>query len=634
MAKKQFKAETKRLMDLMINSIYTHKEIFLREIVSNASDAIDKMNYHAMTDSSSGMSKDDFRIDVSVDEEARTITVSDNGVGMTAKDMEKNLGMIAYSDSFEFKNNLGEETDSKVIGQFGVGFYSAFMVSDKVTVVSKAYGDDEASVWESKGTEGYTITKGERDSVGTDVTMHIKEDTEDENYSEFLSINRLRGLITNYSNYIRWPIYMNIESGEWKDTGEVDEDGEPKREYITVIENKVINSMVPIWQKSKDEVSDEECIEFYKQTFYDFEDPVSVVRVNAEGLTSYKAMLFIPKKAPYDFYTRNFQPGLQLYSSGVLIMDKCADLLPYYFRFVRGIVDSPDFSLNISREVLQHDRQLKSIGSNLTKKIKSELERLMKEEPETYKEFYAGFGPQLKYGIVDNYGMDKDTLQDLLLFETAEGEMKSLAEYVENMPEGQEKIYYIVSDSVERAKNLPQIEPVLEKGYNVLLMTDEVDPFMVNFLNKYDEKPLCNVSTDDLGLESEEEKKEAEEKDEKFKDVIDFVKETLGDDVDEVRISRKLKKHAVFLTTKGNITLEMEKYFMEMPGADGENVKASKVLELNSEHSAFKSLEEMIKSDKEKAAKMVKIMHGQASIMANVPLEDPIAYSDLVLSMF
>ncbi len=634
MAKKQFKAETKRLMDLMVNSIYTHKEIFLREIVSNASDAIDKMNYHVMTDPSSGMSRDDFRIDISVDEEARTITVSDNGVGMTAKDMEKNLGMIAYSDSFDFKNNLDENADSKVIGQFGVGFYSAFMVSDKVTVASKAYGDEEASVWESKGTDGYTITKGERDSVGTDVTMHIKEDTDDEKYSEFLSVNRLKGLVTNYSNYIRWPIYMNIESGEWKDTGEVDEKGEPKREYITVIENKVINSMIPIWQKGKDEVSDEECIEFYKQTFYDFEDPVSVVRVDAEGLTSYKAMLFIPKKAPYDFYTRDFQPGLQLYSSGVLIMDKCADLLPYYFRFVRGIVDSPDFSLNISREVLQHDRQLKSIGSNLTKKIKSELERLMKEEPETYREFYKGFGPQLKYGIVDNYGMDKDTLQNLLLFETAEGKTKSLAEYVENMPEGQEKIYYIVSDSVERAKNLPQIEPVLEKGYDVLLMTDEVDPFMVNFLNKYDEKPLCNVSTDDLGIESEEEKKEAEEKDEKFKDVVDFVKETLGNDVEEVRISRKLKKHAVFLTTKGNITLEMEKYFMEMPGAGEENVKASKVLELNSEHPAFRSLEEMIKSDKEKAAKMVKIMYGQASIMANVPLEDPIAYSDLVLSMF
>jgi molecular chaperone HtpG len=634
MAKKQFKAETKRLMDLMINSIYTHKEIFLREIVSNASDAIDKMNYHAMTDPSSGLSRDDFRIDVSTDEETRTITVSDNGVGMTAKDMEKNLGMIAYSDSFDFKSGLDENADSEVIGQFGVGFYSAFMVSDKVTVISKAFGEEEASMWESEGIDGYTIKKAKRESVGTDIIMHIKEDTEDENYSEFLNIDRLRELVVNYSNYIRWPIYMDVESGKWEETGEKDEDGEPKTEYVTFTENKLINSMVPIWQKSKDEVSDEECIEFYKQTFYDYEDPVSVIRVDAEGLTSYKAMLFVPRNAPYDFYTRDFRPGLQLYSSGVLIMDKCEDLLPYYFRFVRGVVDSPDFSLNISREVLQHDRQLKSIGSNLTRKIKSELERLMKDEPETYKEFHKAFGQQLKYGIVDNYGMDKDTLKDLVLFETANGETVSFADYVEGMAEEQEKIYYIVSDSVERAKTLPQMEPVLEKGYDVLLMTDEVDPFMVNFLNEYDGKPLCNVSTEDLGLESEEEKKEAEEKDEKYKDVVDFVKETLGEDVSEVRISRKLKKHAVFLTTKGNITFEMEKYFMEMPGGEGENIKASRVLELNSEHPAFRSLEESIESDKEKAAKMVKIMYGQASIMADIPLDDPIAYSDLVLSMF
>lgn len=634
MTKKEFKAETKRLMELMVNSIYTHKEIFLREIVSNASDAIDKMNYHAITDPSSGLSREDFRIDISVDKEVRTITVSDNGIGMTADDMERNLGMIAYSDSFDFKSNLDEDADSKVIGQFGVGFYSAFMTSDKVTVISRAFGDEKASVWESEGTEGYVITEGERDSVGTDVIMHIKEDTEDENYSEFLDLNRLRNLVVNYSNYIRWPIYMDVESGKWEETGEKDEDGEPETEYVTFTENKVINSMVPIWQKSKDEVSDKECIEFYKQTYYDFEDPVSVIRVDAEGLTSYKAMLFIPKTAPYDFYTRDFQPGLQLYSSGVLIMDKCADLLPYYFRFVRGVVDSPDFSLNISREVLQHDRQLKAIGSNLTRRIRSELERLMKEEPETYREFYAGFGQQLKYGIVDNYGMDKDTLKDLLLFKTAEGEKMSLAEYVEGMPEEQEKIYYILSDSVERAKMLPQMEPVLEKGYDVLIMTDEIDTFMVNFLNEYDEKPFCNVSTDDLGLESEEEKKEAEEKDEKFKDVIDFVKETLGDDVAEVRISRKLKRHAVFLTTTGNITFEMEKYLKEMPGTGDENVNASRVLELNSEHSAFKSLKEAIESDKEKAAKMVKIMYGQASIMANVELDDPIAYSDLVLSLF
>lgn len=634
MTKKQFKAETKRLMELMINSIYTHKEIFLREIISNASDAIDKMNYRVMTDSSIDLSKDDFRIDISVDEEARTITVSDNGTGMTSKDMEKNLGMIAYSDSFDFKEKLEEGADSDVIGQFGVGFYSAFMVSDKVTVTSRAYGEDEASIWESRGADGYTIKKGERDSFGTDVVMHIKDDSDEEDYSEFLDPARLKELVVNYSDYIRWPIYMDVEVGEWEETDEKDEDGEPKREYVTKVKNQTVNSMVPIWQKDKSDVSDEDCKEFYKQEFYDYEDPVSVIRINAEGRISYKAMLFIPKRAPHDFYTRDFQPGLQLYSSGVLIMDKCADILPYYFRFVRGVVDSPDFSLNISREVLQNDRILKAVGSNLTKKVKAELERLMEDEPEVYKEFYDSFGQQLKYGIVDNYGADKDVLKDLIMFESSNGGTVTLADYAENMPEGQEKIYYIISGSAEQAKNLPQMEPVLEKGYEVLLMTDEVDSFLVNILNEYDEKSFCNVSTEDLGLESEEEKKESEKKDEEHKDLLDFVKETLGDDVSEVRISRKLKNHAVLLTTKGNITFEMEKYFKDMPGGGDDGVKASRVLELNAGHSAFKALEESIGSDKDRAADMVKIMYGQASIMAGVPLDDPVAFSDLVLSMF
>lgn len=634
MAKKQFKAETKRLMELMINSIYTHKEIFLREIVSNASDAIDKMNYHAMTDPSTGLSKNDFRIDISLDENARTITVSDNGVGMTAKEMEKNLGMIAYSDSSEFKSKLEEGADSDVIGQFGVGFYSAFMTSDKVTVLSKAYGEEEASIWESNGSDGYTIKKSEKDSFGTDVVMHIKDDVDGEDYNEFLDPFHLKELVKKYSDYVRWPIHMDVEVSEWVDSNEKEENGTPKREQVTSVENQIINSMIPIWQKSKDEVTDEQCIDFYKQKFHDFEDPISVVRVNAEGRTSYKALLFIPKKAPYDFYTREFQPGLQLYSSGVMIMDKCADLLPYYFRFVRGVVDSPDFSLNISREVLQHDRQLKMVGSNLTKKIKTELERIMEDEPEIYKQFYLSFGQQLKYGIVDNYGADKDILKDLIMFESAKEGLISISEYVKNMPEGQEKIYFVISDTVERAKSLPQVEPVIDKGYDVLCMTDDVDSFLVNMLNEYDEKPFCNVSTEDLGLESEEEKKEADKKNEKYKDVLDFAKETLGDSVTEVKISRKLKNHAVLLTTQGNITFEMEKYFKEMPGSDGETIKASRVLELNAEHSAFGSLEEVYKADKEKAAKMVKIMYGQGSLMAGIPLEDPIAYSDLVLSMF
>jgi molecular chaperone HtpG len=634
MAKKKFKAETERLMDLMINSIYSHKEIFLREIVSNASDAIDKMNYRMMTDPSIGVSKDGLRIDVAVDKEKRTVTVSDNGIGMSAKEMEKNLGMIAYSDSSEFRKNLEEGADSDVIGKFGVGFYSAFMVSDKVTVVSKAYGEDQASVWESVGTDGYTIRKGERDSAGTDVIMHIKNDAGENDYSEFLDPVRLRELIVNYSDYIRWPIYMDVETGEWKETGDKEDDGEPKREYVTTVQNKVINSMVPIWQKDKNDVSDEDCKEFYKQEFYDYEDPVSVIRVKAEGRVSYKAMLFIPKRAPHDFYTRDFQPGLQLYSSGVLIMEKCADLLPYYLRFVRGVVDSPDFSLNISREMLQNDGTLKAVGSNLAKKVRSELERMMKDEPEKYREFYGSFGLQLKYGVVDNYGADKDVLKDLLMFESSAGGMTGLSDYVKNMPEKQDKIYFIVSDSAEHAKSLPQMEPVLEKGYGVLLMTDDVDSFLVNILGEYEGKHFCNVSTDDLGLESEEEKKESEEKEEGHKDTLDFVKETLGESVSEVRISRKLKNHAVLLTTKGGITFEMEKYFKSLPGGEGETLKASRVIELNAEHGFFRSLEETIGTDKERAAKMVRIMYGQASITAGVPLEDPVAYSDLVLSMF
>lgn len=634
MAKKQFKAETKRLMELVINSIYTHKEIFLREIISNASDAIDKMNHRAITDPTLGISRDDFRIDVSVDKEARTITVSDNGTGMTSKEMEKNLGMIAYSDSFEFKKKLEEGADSDVIGQFGVGFYSAFMVADKVTVVSRAHGGDEASVWESEGIDGYTIRKGEKDSFGTDVIMHIKEDSDGESYSEFLDPVRLRELIVTYSNYIRWPIRMDVEAGAWEDTGEKGEDGEPKREYITRTENKVINSMVPIWQKDKSEVSDDECKEFYKQQFYDFEDPVSVIRVDAEGRISYKAMLFIPKRAPHDFYTRDFQPGLQLYSSGVLIMERCADVLPYYFRFVRGVVDSPDFSLNISREVLQNDRVLKAVGSNLSKKIKAELERLKENEPDVYSEFYNSFGQQLKYGMVDNFGSDKDMLKDLLMFESSKGGMVSFADYVGNMQESQEKIYYVVSSSASKARNLPQMESVLDKGYEVLLMTDEVDPFLVSILREYEGKPFCNISTEDLGLESEEERKEAEKKDEEHKGTLEFAKEILGDDVAEVRISRRLKNHAVLLTTTGSITFEMEKYFKEMPGGQGGNMKASRVLELNADHSVFRALKDAIESDKDKAADIVRIMYGQASIMAGIPLDDPVAYSDLVLSIF
>ena len=635
MAKRQFKTESKRILDMMINSIYTHKEIFLRELISNASDAIDKLHYKSLSDSSLGVNKDDLRITVTIDRDARTVTVSDNGIGMTADEMEKNLGYIAHSGTLEFRKSVEEGGDSQAIGQFGVGFYSAFMVSDRVTVVSKAAGTDEANQWVSDGIDGYTISPAEKETVGTDVIMHIKEDADGEEYSEFLETERLRGLIEKYSDYIRWPIHMTVDESEWKETGEVDDKGNPKKDYVTTQVDKVINSMIPIWQKSKSEVDDAKCIEFYKDKFHDFEDPVSVVRVNVEGNVTYRAMLFIPSKAPYDFYTRDFQPGLQLYCNGVLIMDKCADLLPYCFRFVRGIVDSPDFSLNISREVLQHDRQLKAVGSNLTKKIKADLERLMKEDNDKYQTFFASFGKQIKYGVVDQYGAQADLLKDLVLFPSVKQDKSiSLAQYVEAMPEDQKKIYFVTADNTASAKKLPQVEPVTEKGYDVLVFTDEIDTFVTSTLRNYNEKEFCNVTSEDLGLESEDEKKEAEKKDEEFKDLIDFAKETLGENVAAVKISHKLKNHAVLLSTQGNITFEVEKYFKEMPGADGMGaIKAERVLELNAESDAFNSLKAAFESDKDKAAKIVRVMYGQACIMAGQPLDDPVEYSDLVLSM-
>ena len=636
MAKKQFKTESKRILDLMVNSIYTHKEIFLREIISNASDAIDKMNFKAMTDESLGLSKKDFRIDVVIDKDARTITVKDNGIGMTQDEMEKNLGVIAHSGSLDFKNENGDKKGAdSIIGQFGVGFYSAFMVSDKVTVVSRPVGSDVAYRWESSGADGYSITECEKDNYGTDVIMHIKPDEKDEEYSEFLESYRIQELITMYSDYVRWPIHMMVEEGEWKETGEKDEKGNPKREYVTKEVDKVINSMVPIWQKNKKSATDEKCKEFYKTKFHDFEDPISVIRVNAEGLVSYKAMLFIPKRAPYDFYSRDYEPGLQLYSNGVLIMDKCADLLPFCFRFVKGVVDSQDFSLNISREVLQHDSQLKAIGENLKKKVKAELLRIMKDEPETYREFYRSFGRQLKYGVVEDYGRNREFLQYLLMFTSSEkDELISLDQYVDAMPEGQSNIYYVTGESVQQAKNMPQTEQVRDKGYDILVLTEDVDEFVMKTLAEYREKRMCNVTSDDLGLETEEEKKDAEQKEEEYKDLLDFAKEALDGKVSSVRISHKLKNHAVLLTSEGHITLEMEKYFAEMPGSEDEKMKAQRVLELNASHPAFKALDDAFLNDKEKAKDLIKIMYAQASIMAGLPLDDAVGYSDLVFKLF
>ena len=633
MAKRQFKTESKRILDMMVNSIYTHKEIFLRELISNASDAIDKLNYKVLTESDSKVGKDDFRIDVKIDRDAKTVTVSDNGIGMTADEMEKNLGYIAHSGTLEFKKEI-DDKENESIGQFGVGFYSAFMVADDVKVVSKAYGSEEANIWESDGVDGYTIKECQKDGFGTDIILHIKDDQGSEEYSEFLETERLRELVEKYSDYIRWPIHMTVDESEWKETGEKDEKGEPKKDYVTTKVDKVVNSIVPIWKKSKKEADDDKCKEFYKDKFHDYEDPVSVIRVSAEGAVTYKALLFIPSKAPYDFYTRDFQPGLQLYSNGVLIMDKCADLLPYCFRFVRGVVDSPDFSLNISREVLQHDSQLKAVGTNLTKQVKKDLEKLMKDDAEKYAGFYESFGRQLKYGVVDQYGKDADLLKDLIMFHSVKQDKQiSLAQYVKDMPEDQKKIYYVTAETAAHAKDLPQVEPVLAKGYDVLAFTDDIDTFVTNVLREYDKKEFCNATTEDLGLETEEEKKEAEKKDEEYKDLIAFAKESLGEEVADVKISHKLKNHAVLLTTQGNITFEVERYFKEMPGQAGTGVKAARVLELNSDSDVFKSLDAAFKDDKERAKKIVKVMYGQACLMAGQPIDNPVEYSDLVLSM-
>ena len=634
MAKKQFKAESKRLLDLMINSIYTHKEIFLREIISNASDAIDKLCYRSLTDESVGLNREDFLIRIDVDKDARTITVSDNGIGMTAEELEANLGVIAKSGTRAFRDTLAEEAPENidVIGQFGVGFYSAFMVCDKVTVLSRAFGADEAARWESAGVDGYTVSAAEKETAGTDVIMHLKADTDDERYSDYLESWQLKQLIKKYSDYVRWPIHMLVENREWDETA--GEDG--KGAFKTTVEDAVVNSMVPIWQRPKGEADDEACIAYYKEHFHDSEDPVAVIRVNAEGLTSYRAMLFVPAKAPYDYYTRDYEPGLQLYSNGVMIMEKCSDLVPEHFRFVRGVVDSPDLSLNISREMLQHDRQLKIIAQNLEKKIRAELKRLLEEEREKYLTFYEAFALQLKYGVVGNYGMQKDQLKDLLLFHSvANDKLITLAEYVTGMPEAQGKIYFACSETAKRAAALPQAEQVKSAGYDLLCLTDDVDEFVVQLLNTYEEKPFCNVTSDELGLETEAEKADTDQKEEASRELLDFVKESLGEQVEAVRLSHKLKTQPVFLTTEGEVTLEMEKYFRQLPGVpEADRVKARRVLELNAAHPAFAALEKAYAEDKPRAARLSMVLLAQAQLIAGIALEDPAAYTELVCGLF
>lgn len=639
MGKKQFKAESKRLLDLMINSIYTHKEIFIREIISNASDALDKLCYISLTDDKVGMNRSDFCINIKIDKNARTLTVSDNGIGMTEEEMEKNLGVIANSGSFKFKNELKEEgkknDEIDIIGQFGVGFYSAFMVSDRVKVVSRAYGSDKAFVWESSGADGYTISEGEKDFVGTDIIMYIKEDTDDENYSEFLETYRIRGLVKKYSDYIRYPINMDIEKSCNVETDEVDVDGNKITKSETYTENETVNSMIPIWQRSKAEVSEEDCKSFYKEHFYDMEDPARVIRVSAEGTVDYKALLFVPSKAPYGYFTKEYEKGLQLYTSGVMIMDKCADLLPEHFRFVKGVVDSQNLSLNISREILQHDKQLKIIANNLEKKIKAELKKMMTDNRDGYESFFKAFGIQLKYGVVNDFGMHKELLSDLLMFySSTEKKLVSLSEYVSRMPEEQKYIYFASGETVTKIDQLPQTELVKDKGYEILYMTDSVDDFVVQMLGIFEEKQFRSVNDKDLGLETEDEKKEAEKKTEESKELLAFVKECLEGKVSDVRFSTKLKSHAVCLTTDGPVTLEMEKYFKSMPGAEEMGqLKAERVLEINPEHKVLESLKVAFEKDKEKAEKYAKILYTQSLLIAGLEIENPAEYAELVCEL-
>ena len=636
MAKKQFKAESKRLLDLMINSIYTHKEIFLREIISNASDAIDKLLYISLTDDRVGMTRADFRISVSADKEARTVTVSDNGVGMTAEDMEKNLGVIAHSGSLQFKqeNDDTAESDIDIIGQFGVGFYSAFMVADEVTVVTKKYGQEQGVQWQSRGADGYTVTPCEKETVGTDVIMHIKEDTEEEIYGSYLEVWKIKALVKKYSDYVRWPIKMDVEHQERFETGETDDEGNPKYDYRMVTENETINSMVPIWQRSKSEVTDDDCIAFYKEKNHGRKDPCALVRINAEGAVSYKAMLFVPGEENESAFVGDNKGGITLYSNGVMIMEKCDKLVHDYFEFVKGVVDSPDLSLNISREILQHDRQLRIIGQNLEKRIKGELEKLMRDDKPKYEEFYKNFGVHLKCGVCDEYGRYKDFLRDLLIFYTSEERQITLKEYVEHMPESQKVIYYASADSVKHAMSLPQCEQVRSRGYELIYLTSPLDEMVLESLREQDGKTFCNVVTDDLGFDTEEDKKAVEEQNLENKDFLDFVKEAVGEDIVKVRLSNKLASQPCCLTTEGGITLEMEKYFRRGPSEEMRKIKANRVLELNPEHHAFAVLKEAYENDREKAKKLSLVLARLAELMAGVEVEDPAAFVALVAELF
>ena len=621
MAKKQFKAESKRLLDLMINSIYTHQEIFLREIISNASDAIDKLAYTALTDDKIAIDRD--ALHITITRGKNSLTVSDNGIGMTKEEMEQNLGTIAKSGSLGFKQAMEKQEDIDIIGQFGVGFYAAFMVASKVTVISKKYGEETAYKWISDGADGYTIEEWEKETYGTDVIMELKADTDDDQYSRFLEEYEIRSLVKKYSDYIRYPIRMEVSKSRKKEN----EDG-----YESYTEEDTLNSMVPLWQRAKKDVTEEEYTAFYREKFFDYQKPLRTIHWSAEGTVSFKAMLFIPGKAPFNFYSADYKPGLQLYSAGVLIMENCEDLLPEHFRFVRGVVDSLDLSLNISREMLQHDRQLKIIAKGIEKKLRSELKNMLENEEETYLEFYNAFSRSLKYGCVAEYGANKDQVKDLLLFYShKENKLISLQAYVDAMAEGQEKIYYISGESKDRLAKLPQVKLLEGKGYDVLLCTDEVDEFIPQALTEYGEKPFCNAATEDLGLQSEEEKKAQEEKAEEMKGLLDFVKDTLGEEVVEVKLSAALGSAPACVRSATGMSFEMEKYMRRMnPDVP---FPTTRILELNGEHEAVKAMQAAMIGDTQKAKDYAALLYAQAQLLADLPLADPMAYTELVCKL-
>lgn len=618
MAKKQFKAESKRLLEMMINSIYSQKEIFLRELISNASDAIDKIYYKALTDEALTFDKDSYYIKIEADKENRLLKISDTGIGMTKEDLENNLGTIAKSGSLAFKNENEAKDGHDIIGQFGVGFYSAFMVADEVTVVSKALGSEEAYKWESKGADGYKIDPCEKESVGTEITLKIKGNTEDEQFDEYLDEYRLKAIIKKYSDFIRYPIKMDMTSSRLKEGSE--------NEYEEFTEEQTINSMVPIWRKNKSELTEEDYENFYQEKRYGFDKPLKHIHIKVDGTVRYNAILYIPENVPFDYYSKEFEKGLELYSSGVLIMEKCSDLLPDYFGFVKGMVDSEDLSLNISREILQQDKQLKFIAKNIKSKIKRELESLLKNEREKYEKFYNAFGRQLKFGVYNDFGQDKEVLQDLIMFYSSkEKKLVTLDEYVSRMPEDQKYIYYATGESIDRIDKLPQTELVSEKGYEILYFTDDVDEFAIKMLMNYKEKEFKSVSSGDLGIEEESEKQtESEEKE--SKELFDYMKEVLGDKVKNVRASKRLKSHPVCLTAEGEVSIEMEKVLSAMP--NNQTVKADKVLEINVNHEVFSSLKTAFEQDKEKVKLFTNLLYNQALLIEGLPINDPVEFTN------